>query len=223
MLSPLRSRLWLVTMLLALVVGCGDSMDRSSPLSEDESAALSGLISLQRDLENFRKAAWIDRDGDGSGEFPFLGELLERTRERFTNQPRREGLPVLPPLTRLKLTPVGDGDYRMGRVRVRLLLPGAETQALRELADGHPAQGVDSKLAERRVCLYVWLEGAQATHMLAGDGEDVAVGSELHGKVSVDPLPFEAFSPQRWSGRFGAGTGYRLLSVGTTSTSTGVR
>jgi type II secretory pathway pseudopilin PulG len=168
-------------------------------IRNDEAAAIRTLGELAKAQEVLRRAALIDENGDGRGEYAMLQELSGKSA------PRHQDTRPPAPLPQFALLIGADGDADVCGYRFRLLLPGAGGAGVREAGTpGTPDPG----LAASFWCAYAWplrREGFvpaatggrtffvnQVGQVLAAEGEYNAIPAKEGGSTK-SPEPGAAF------------------------------
>ena len=201
----------LVVVLVAALLGIALPNLHSTRLRNNEAAAVKALQEVVAAQEQIRRAALIDGNADGSGEFAFLQEISgERNPRTFTTSGGKGagsggGPPA--PLPQFRHKVQENGDAEVCGYRFRLYLPGPGGKAVGETRAG-PAAEPDPALSGSVWCIYAWpvrLAGSgpvttgtrsffanQSGEVLAADARYAALaGGEGH--PAADPAAGAAF------------------------------
>ncbi len=135
--------LGLVGLLLALAL----PNFHAARIRNDEAAAVRTLREIGKAQEIFRRAALIDENGDGRGEYVGLQLLSGKTAPRGSSVP--------PPLPQFQLLLTAEAEADLCGYRFRLYLPGPGGAGVREGGAGAPAKP-EPKLAASFWCAYAW-------------------------------------------------------------------
>ena len=126
-------------------------------LTADERIVVAALHEIFAAEERFRRAAAVDADGDGHGEFGFLGELAGSARlriDRFGNLGTGTLLDAELPI---EFTLIVDGTATLHDYHIQLLLPANDGSWIEESEEGGGAKTtVDPDLAEQGFCAVAW-------------------------------------------------------------------
>jgi len=166
-------------------------------IRNDEAAAVATLRAIGKAQEIFRRAALVDEDGDGHGEYALLGDLAGKPPSRG----RSVAIPT--PLPQLSLLLDAEGEADLCGYRVRLLMAGPKGAAVRENASG-PAAKLDPRLAGSFWCAYAWplrREGfvpaasGRRVFFVNQVGEVLAADGDYHALPLVEGGPTPAPEP----------------------------
>ncbi len=125
-----RERGWTILEILLVIGFVGLLLAMALPnfhasrIRNDEAAAVRTLREIGRSEEVFRRAALVDENGDGRGEYVGLQLLSGKVAPR--------GSPVPPPLPQFRLLLTADGEADLCGYRFRLYLPGPGGAGVRE-------------------------------------------------------------------------------------------
>lgn len=119
-------------------------------INANESAAIATLKNIASGQRVVQERAQIDRDGDGVGEFGYLGELSGRVPIRGSD--RR----VDPPVLSAQFGNVVDGCATRSAYCFGMFLPGDGGRWLPESPSGGASGRVLPDLAEEAWLLYAW-------------------------------------------------------------------
>jgi len=149
----------------------------------NEAAAVSTLRAIQTAEHTFRSNGLRDDDGDGDGEFGFLGELLGQPR------PGEKRARSATPLVSGGFQRQGS-DYSRGGYRFRVYLPAEDGSPIGENEKAARLQRVDGDLAETVMVVLAWpvskgMSGHRAFY-LDGEGRLFAC---LDGPYAGDAAP----------------------------------
>lgn len=122
---------------------------RQARVETNESAAVSTLRAIQTAQQTFRSNALRDEDGDGEGEYGFLGELLGQPR------PGEKRARSATPLVSGGFQRQGR-DYARGGYRFRVYLPAEDGSPVGEHEKTARLERVDGDLAETVVVVLAW-------------------------------------------------------------------
>jgi hypothetical protein len=190
--------LGLVGLLLALAL----PNFHAARIHNDEAAAVATLREIARAQEIFRRAALVDQDGDGHGEFALLGDLAGKSTSRGRS------VAIDTPLPQLSLLLNAEGEADLCGYRIRLLMAGPKGSGVRENDAGQPGK-LDPKLAGDYWCAYAWplrrdgfipAATGRRTFFINQSGEVLAADGDYHGLPLVeggptpDPKPGAAFT-----------------------------
>lgn len=139
----------LVLALVALLLGMALPNFRDVRIRNDEAAAVATLREIAKAQEIFRRAALVDEDGDGHGEYALLGDLAGKSMSRG----RSVAIPT--PLPQLSLLLNAEGEADLCGYRIRLLMSGPKGAGVRENEAG-PAAKLDPKLSGSFWSAYAW-------------------------------------------------------------------
>lgn len=123
-------------------------------IRNNEAAAAKTLGELVAAQEMVRKAALVDADGDGRGEYAFLQEISGERNPRTFTPPPGGGGPTAP-LPQFRNTVLENGEAEICGYRVRIWLPGKGGRAVGETRAG-PSGDPDPALARSIWCAYAW-------------------------------------------------------------------
>ncbi|MHC4816784.1 MAG: hypothetical protein ACYTF8_01815, partial [Planctomycetota bacterium] len=118
-------------------------------LDANESAAIASLRSIHTAEETFRTSVMRDADGDGEGEYAFIGELLGHPRPG-EEQTRGHRALMSGQWMRRK------GDFIRGGYRFRAYLPAEDGSPIGEDAKPRRIKRVDGDLAETVLVVLAW-------------------------------------------------------------------
>jgi type II secretory pathway pseudopilin PulG len=125
----------------------------SAKLNRNESAAIATLKNLSSAQAQMQASGMLDRNGNGSGEYAYFGELLGGVKLPGHDQP------MTPPVLSQAFQQVVGGRLERSGYLFEMILPDAQLQAVREGPDGGRAgqQGsVDPVQAEMLWACYAW-------------------------------------------------------------------
>lgn len=132
-------------------------------LAANENAAIATLRSLAAAQAQFQATGLVDTDGDGGGEYGFLGELCGSTPLRVGTTAGGVAMgtemiapPILPMSMTPQTTPSGAGvTLRSGYV-FQVWLPDADMAGVCETGAASAGPGPSSSSAEVHWCAYAW-------------------------------------------------------------------
>jgi len=153
----------------------------------NEAVAVATLHTVSAAEAEFRKAAEVDQDGDGTGEYGFLQELLGLAVRRGTDG--KASPAYLPP----RLLPV-NGVIEKSGYYFRLYVPGDSGSALGFTGDETPKPGREAiDLQEKHFVCYAWPKEAGLTGTRAfavtDDGEIYETRMEKTTYSGMESVP----------------------------------
>ena len=131
---------------------------RQARVETNEAAAVATLRAIHTAQQTFRTNALRDQDGDGDGEYGFLGELLGQPR------PGEKRARSATPLVSGGFQKQGR-DYTRGGYRFRIYLPAEDGSPVGEHEKTAQLQRVDGDLAETVMVVLAWpMSGGMSGH-----------------------------------------------------------
>jgi len=169
---------------LAMVAAIAIPSMHAARLKANESAALTSLRSIYTAEETFRTSVIRDADGDGEGEYAFIGELLGDPRPGEQGARAHRAL-MSGQWLRKK------GDFIRGGYRFRAYLPAEDGSPIGENAEASRLGRVDGDLAETVMVVLAWpvsrgITGERAFYMDAS-GRIYACGDGVYSKDAAPP------------------------------------
>ena len=134
---------------LAMVAAIAIPSMHAARLEANESVAIAALRSIHTAQETFRTSVIRDADGDGEGEYAYIGELLGGPRPGEKNTRAHRAL-MSGQWMRKK------GDFIRGGYRFRVYLPAEDGSPIGENAKASRIKRVDGDLAETVVVVLAW-------------------------------------------------------------------
>jgi len=167
----------------------------SKNISRNEHSAIAFLKNLSSSQAQVQAIGAIDANGDGAGEYGFLGEMTGEV-----NLPGSEE-PLSPPvLGRNRLRHIGDGVFAMHGYLIRIYLPGAKTPAIWE--HSHPASNSRSLVDPDLSARIWWCVAWPAWHGISGRrmfvvnqaGDVLSSGNHVKRYSGMGNMPATGFS-----------------------------
>lgn len=157
-----RQRRWIISLgLLGILSGLAvvaDPFPRDqAPTNEDEVLMIATLRDLAAAQHRFREACVLDTDGDGLGEFGFLGELAGSCRLRADAFGNLSSQALLDPELPLDFASISQRTATVHNYHVQVLLPAAGGGWVEESRDGGGAKcRIAADLAEQVFVAIAW-------------------------------------------------------------------
>ncbi len=169
---------------LAMVAAVAIPSLHAARLKANESAAIATLRTIHTAEETFRSNVMRDADGDGEGEYAFIGELLGNARPGDERTGGHRAL-MSGQWTRKK------GDYVRGGYRFRVYLPAEDGSPIGENSKARQLRRVDGDLAETVLVVVAWpvsrgITGERAFY-LDGTGRIYACRDGDYSKDTAPP------------------------------------
>jgi hypothetical protein len=140
----------------------------SARLGANERAAVATLRALMSAQAQFQAMAFVDRDGDGLGEYGALAELMGAV-------PLPGGAVIDPPLFSPGRGSFAGGCLEMNGYYYRVFLPGRNGEPIRERVEGGRDGAIDPENAEIAFAIYAWPKeygaGGFNTYLIDAEGE----------------------------------------------------
>jgi len=157
-----RQRQWIITLgLLGILSGLAvvaDPFPRDQiDTDQDERLMIATLRELGAAQHRFREACVLDTDGDGLGEFGFLGELAGSARLRADAFGNLSSSMLLEPELSLDFAAIRQSAATVHNYHVQVLLPGSAGGWVEETHDGGGAKSrIAADLAEQVFVAVAW-------------------------------------------------------------------
>ncbi|MCI0341196.1 MAG: prepilin-type N-terminal cleavage/methylation domain-containing protein [Planctomycetales bacterium] len=170
-----------------------------SKLCANESAAIGALRTLASAETQFRQAAAVDQDMDGTGEYGFLGELSGASPLRVDGG--LGGAAFSPPAVPTELGTVRQGSAQRSGYEFRVYLPTYAGQAVHQAAAVPAGDRSDGNLQEERWCCYAWPSARAQTGGRAfcvSDAGEILVTdnrAQSYEGTTKAPAPEAAYDP----------------------------
>ncbi|MEZ6036246.1 MAG: hypothetical protein R3F29_02115 [Planctomycetota bacterium] len=145
---------WIALATLLLVGGIGAMVGLpkyfSNRLNRNESTIIATLKNISSAQSQLQASGSLDVDGDGQGEYGFLGELAG------TAALRGSGARLDPPVVNARLGDVRDGRVEIGGYVLQMFLPAKDGGWVTESTCGVDGSLVDTAAAETMWMCYAW-------------------------------------------------------------------